>query len=124
MFRTIFLLAAISTAAAAQTDSVYTNDRLGYSIRYPTSLLKPVSGSGGGQAFAAASGSAGFRVFAAPLDGRSPQQIADDAQRVCPGKPDYRVVKPTLVAVSCETGGHIVYQKSLLRGWAANYRAR
>jgi hypothetical protein len=118
MFRIIFLLAAISTAAAAHADdAVYTNDRLGYSIRYPASLLKPVgSNESGGQAFAAASGKAGFRVFAAPLAGRTPQQLADEAQRVCPGQPDYRVVKPMLVAVSCETGGHIIYQKSLLRG--------
>ncbi len=115
MIRMIFLLAAISTAAAAHADTVYTNDRLGYSIRYPASLLKPVGSSGGGQAFTAASGNAGFRVFAAPLAGRSARQVAAEAQRICPGKPDYRVVKPTLVAVSCETGDHIVYQKSLLR---------
>jgi hypothetical protein len=117
MFRMVCVLAAISTAAVVQTDyAVYTNDRLGYSIRYPISRLKPAGGNGAGQAFAAVSGKAGFRVFAAPLDGRSPQQIADEAQRICPAKPDYRVVKPTLVAVSCETGDHIVYQKSLLRG--------
>jgi len=118
MIRTVCLMAAISiTAAAAQERyATYQNDRLGYSIRYPAPLLKPVGGSTDGQAFAAVSGDAGFRVFAAPLAGRSPQQLADEAQRACPGKPDYRVVKPALVAVSCETGGHIIYQKSLLRG--------
>jgi hypothetical protein len=89
----------------------------GYAIRYPASLLTPVSRSDAGAAFAATSGSAGFRVFGVPLAGRSPRQLANEAQRICPGaRPDYRVVKPTLVAVSCETGDHIIYQKSLLRG--------
>jgi hypothetical protein len=117
MFRMIWFLVLIATAAEADSeDAVYTNDRLGYSIRYPASQLKPVGGSNDGQAFAAVSGNAGFRVFAAPLAGRSPQQIAKEAQKICPAQPDYRVIKPTLVAVSCETGDHIVYQKSLLRG--------
>jgi hypothetical protein len=117
MFLGVALLLVTGTAAAPQTDEgVYRNERLGYSIRYPASLLKPVGGSDAGQAFAATSGTAGFRVFAAPLAGRSPQTLADETQRVCPGKPEYRVAKPTLVAVSCETGDHIVYQKSLLRG--------
>lgn len=114
------LLWALASAASAQGDeAVYRNDRLGYSIRYPASLLKPVGGSAEGQAFAATSGDAGFRVFAAPLAGHSPQQLADDAQAACPGKPHYRVVKPWLAAVSCEAGGHIIYQKSLLRGGLA-----
>lgn len=118
MLRTIVLLLAITTTAAAQEDyAVYRNERLGYSIRYPAWLLKPVGGSSVGQPFAAVSGNAGFRVFGAPLNGRSPQQLADAAQRICPqSRPDYRVVQPTLVAVSCRTGDHIVYQKSLLRG--------
>ena len=95
----------------------YRNGQLGYSIRYPASLLKPIANhSGAGQAFASRSGHAGFRVFGAALGNRSPRQVADEAQRICPGaRPDYRVVKPTLVAVSCRTGDHIVYQKSLLR---------
>ena len=51
------------------------------------------------------------------MNGRSPSEIAKDAQAICPdGRPSYRVVKPTLVAVSCKVGDHIVYQKSLLRG--------
>lgn len=119
MLRAVCLLVAITAAAAAEdADALYQNKRLGYSIRYPISLLRPIANySSDGQAFAAVSGNAGFRVFGAPLAGRSPQQLANDAQRICPGaRPDYRVVKPTLVAISCETGDHIIYQKSLLRG--------
>jgi hypothetical protein len=81
--------------------------------------LKPVGGNAEGQAFTATSGDAGFRVYGWPQDGRSPEQLADEAQRACPGKPHYRVVKPGLAAVSCEKGDHILYQKSLLRGGLA-----
>ena len=118
MLRAVVVLLGFTVAAPAQeTDAIYRNDRLGYSIRYPAALLKPVGGSSIGQPFAAVSGNAGFRVFGAPLNGRPPQQLAREAQRICPGaRPDYRVVKPVLVAVSCRTGDHIVYQKSLLRG--------
>jgi len=116
MLRFLCLLVALATAAAAQEAyAEYRNAQLNYSIRYPALLLKPVSRGPVGAAFAAKSGNAGFRVFAAPLAGRSPQQLASEAQRICQGAPDYRVIKPFLVAVSCETGDHIIYQKSLLR---------
>jgi hypothetical protein len=117
MSRMCCLLVGFTAAAAAQSGfALYSNARFGYSIRYPVSLLKPIAGHGNaGQAFAAVSGHAGFRVFAAPLSGRSPQQVASEAQRICPGAPDYRVVKPALIAVSCRTGDHIIYQKTLLR---------
>jgi hypothetical protein len=119
MQRAVLLLLAMTIAAAAGADlTTYTNQRYGYSIRYPASLLKPVKNTddGAGQAFAAISGDAAFRVAARPLAGRSPQELADEAQQICPGaKPYYRVAKQGLAAVSCRTGDHIVYQKSLLR---------
>ena len=120
MYRAMLPLLALSATAAvaAPQFATYSNPRYGYSIEYPASLLKPVpsTASGGGQAFTALSGSAGFRVFARPLAGRSPQDVADEAQQICPDdRPSYRVVKPALAAVSCEAGDHIVYQKSLLR---------
>jgi hypothetical protein len=119
MVRMVCLLAVtLSFAAAAEEKyATYRNERLGYSIQYPSLRLRPVKGGRDGEAFAALSGNAGFRVFAAPLAGRSPHQLADDVQRICPGpRPYYRVVRPALVAVSCRTGDHIIYQKSLLRG--------
>jgi hypothetical protein len=115
----VFFLLAIGSAAAVQAQAgTYTNRQFGYSIRYPSSLLRPAaSHSAEGQAFVPVVGRAGFRVFAAPLNGRSPNEFADDAQAVCPGAhPSYRVAKPTLVAISCRAADHIVYQKSLLRG--------
>ncbi|HEY1961807.1 MAG TPA: hypothetical protein VGG69_05280 [Rhizomicrobium sp.] len=119
MARVIFLLLAISVAAGADPDfATYANQHYGYSIRYPASLLKPVKNTddGAGQAFAAISGDAAFRVAARPLAGRSPKELADEAQQICPGeRPYYRVAKQGLAAVSCQTGDHIVYQKSLLR---------
>ena len=121
MYRAVLLVSAlfIGTAAAAASElATYSNQRYGYSIQYPASLLKPVANTddSAGQAFVAVSGHAAFRVAARPLSGRSPKELADEAQEICPGKrPYYRVAKEGLAAMSCETGDHIVYQKSLLR---------
>jgi hypothetical protein len=117
--RLIALLPAMASAAAAQfAQGTYANRQFGYSVRYPAAMLRPVAGhSPEGQAFASTAGHAGFRVFAAQLKGRAPQDLANDAQAICPsGRPSYRVVKPAVVAVSCRAGDHIVYQKSLVRG--------
>jgi hypothetical protein len=112
----VTLLALI--AALQARAGTYANQQFGYSIRYPSSLLQPVaSREPEGQAFAAVAGHAGFRVFATRLNGRSPQELADQAQAICPGgRPMYRVAKSRLVAISCKAGDHIIYQKSLLRG--------
>jgi hypothetical protein len=115
----ICLAAFLAATAARQAQAgTYENRQFGYSIRYPSSLLEPVATHRPeGQAFAALAGQAGFRVFATRLNGRSPQEMADQAQAICPaGRPTYRVTKPRLVAISCVAGDHIVYQKSLLRG--------
>lgn len=119
MYRAIlFLLVSTAVAVAGPQFATYSNPHYGYSIEYPAALLTPVQGlkSDAGQAFTAASGHAGFRVFAHPLAGRSSKSLADEAQQICPGdRPSYRVVKAALAAVSCEAGDHIVYQKSLVR---------
>ena len=114
-----FLLLTISaTGLAAEDLTTYTNQRYGYSIRYPAALLKPVKNTddGTGKAFASISGHAAFRVAARPLTGQTSKQVADEAQQICPGaRPYYRVAKQGLAAISCQTGDHILYQKSLLR---------
>ncbi len=118
LLRTL-LLAALGSAVAAQAHAgTYTNRQFGYSIRYSSSLLRPAgTPTSEGQAFAPVVGHAGFRVYAARLNGQSPQELADVAQAICPGgRPSYRVAKARLVAISCRAGDHIVYQKSLLRG--------
>jgi hypothetical protein len=111
-------VALASIAALPVRAGTYSNQQFGYSIRYPSELLRPIdTHSDAGQAFAAVSGDAGFRVFAASRKGRSPQEMADEAQAVCPGpRPFYRVAKPNLIAISCTAGDRIIYQKSLLRG--------
>jgi hypothetical protein len=117
--RLILLMFAMSAAAGAEPQfATYANQHYGYSIRYPASLLQPVKNTddGAGQAFASVSGHAAFRVSARPLTGRTPKALADEAQQICPGaQPSYRVAKEGLAAVSCQTGDHILYQKSLLR---------
>jgi hypothetical protein len=118
----LLLLAITSTANAEAGSASYVNERYGYAIRYPASLLKPAAhaDSSDGRAFTSIMGHAGFRVFATPMANRSPAQIADEAQRICPGgRPSYRVAKATLVAISCKSSDHIVYQKSLLRNGLA-----
>jgi len=109
------LAATVVLPAGAGT---YSNEQFGYSIRYPSTLLRPVDmHSDAGQAFAAVAGHAGFRVFAASRKGRSPQEMADDAQTVCPsGHRVYRVARARLIAISCIARDRIIYQKSLLRG--------
>lgn len=115
----ICLMTALAAMAAAPAAAgTYSNPQFGYSIRYPSALLRPIkTHSDAGQAFAAVKGHAGFRVFAASRKGRSPQEMADDAQAACPGpRPYYRVAKQRLIAISCTAGDRIIYQKSLLRG--------
>lgn len=123
MRREIFLLLATTSAACGDPQvAAYVNQDYGYAIHYPSSLLKPSAqaDTSNGRAFISSVGHAGFRVFATPLGRRSPAQIADEAQRICPrGHPSYRVAKPALVAISCKAGDHIVYQKSLLRNGLA-----
>src|SRR5581483_2328240 len=98
--------ALASTAALPAEAGTYSNEQFGYSIRYPSALLRPIRTHGdAGQTFAAVAGDAGFRVFAASRKGRSPRKMADDAQAACPGaRPFYRVAKPRLIAISCTAG--------------------
>lgn len=111
-------LASVSSKAAGEEPHLasYVNESYGYAVRYPVSLLQPVTKSSEGQSFASRSGHAGFRVFAKDRAKGSPSDLADDVQHVCPkGMASYRVAKPMLVAVSCRVGDHIIYQKTMLR---------
>jgi hypothetical protein len=112
------MTALAAVAALPAKAGTYSNEQFGYSIHYPSALLRPIkTHSDAGQAFIAVAGDAAFRVFAASRKGQSPQEMADDAQAVCPGaRPFYRVAKPRLIAISCTAGDRIIYQKSLLRG--------
>jgi len=100
----------------------YVNVRYGYSVNFPTGLLvaEPESDAGDGRAFHARRGSAKAAVWGAwkldDLDQR-PSTIAAEAEQECGGPAAYKVVKPTMAAVSCVTKkGDVLYRKTLLKG--------
>jgi len=122
----------LSTCAEAATaDEIYVNARYGYSIAYPPALLAPQAEAenGDGLAFQAKKGTARFLAYAGHiLEGinDSPEQRAVEAEKDCPGgRASYRVVKRTLVAVSCATESEIIYEKTILRdGVATTFSGR
>lgn len=119
MLHVAIVFVAAFPAIAAEVDT-YSNARYRYSISYPRDLLSPLpeADNGDGRIFKAKTGIAEFRVFAEgnALDERA-ELIAKRAEEDCLNhKASYRVVKPTLVAVSCTMpNGHVYYQKTLIR---------
>jgi hypothetical protein len=114
------LSASIWQMAAASQLATYINARYGYSISYPAELLSPQreADNGDGRAFQAKIGRARFLVYGGyNALGDSPETLAEQVEGDCPGhRASYRVVKPVLVAVSCETSADILYEKVLIRG--------
>jgi hypothetical protein len=112
-------LASMSGSAAATTES-YANSRFGYTVEYPADLLVPQGEpeNGDGQAFDAKKGAAKILVYGSyNALNESPAELAQRAETDCTGhRAQYRVVKPSLVAVSCTTADGIIYQKTLIRG--------
>jgi hypothetical protein len=102
-------------------EEAYVNARFGYSIAYPAALFvaEPEAENGDGRAFHARRGGARFLVWGGfnSLD-QTPGDIAAQAEDSCRRRPAaYRVVKPRLIAVSCETRtGDIFYRKTLVDG--------
>jgi len=97
----------------------YNNLKYSYSIFYPTEFLtagRELTAEDG-IVFTAKTGKAEFRVYGSyNVLHYSPRKIADEGSEDCPAKKaSYRVVKPTLVAVSCETKSEIIYQKTLIK---------
>jgi hypothetical protein len=119
-FLYLVLALAATAAVAAPKMEIYSNDRYGYAISYPPSLLKaqPEADSGDGRVFSGTHSSAEFRVYAeAMVEGidDSAEAIAKTAEEDCPGHhASYRIIKPKMVAISCEAGAKIIYQKTLL----------
>jgi len=103
--------------APAWADS-YGNARYGYLLDYPAGLFapQPEADSGDGRHFTALKGGADLAVWAnynAQED--SPSAIADTAAGDCLASPaPYRVVRATLVVVSCRTAKGILYHKTLI----------
>jgi hypothetical protein len=112
------LAAAPAVAAGKGDTSTYVNARYGYAISYPRSLFKagPESDSGDGRVFRSRRDGAEFRVWAnyAAME-MTPAQLAAETEAECRGHhASYRVVKPALVAVSCETDDGVLYQKTMI----------
>lgn len=112
-------LAPLTPANAA----TYTNVRYGYWLSYPADLMvaEREADAGDGRSFRARQGTATMAVWATwnLHDGavdQSPEGVAREAASDCVRGPiPYRVVKPSLVAVSCITPrGHVIYQKTLI----------
>ena len=112
-------LLSIASAQAGELYASYTNVRYGYSITYPITHLvpQPEADNGDGRAFNAKTGKTQFLVYAGyNALGDTPGAIADKAADSCPAHhAEYRIAKPTLVAISCETTTDIIYQKTIIR---------
>jgi hypothetical protein len=116
----LMLVASAALAQSVDTPATYHNARFGYSISYPADLFQaePESQNSDGRRFHAPNGGAHFAVWASYNSlQQTPTDIAADAASGClPKSAPYRVMKVTLVAVSCETKDGIYYRKTLIRG--------
>jgi uncharacterized protein YecT (DUF1311 family) len=96
----------------------YTNDRFGFSIQYPPELLtmQRAPDNDDGRTFKSADGKTTILAFGRYLtDGETPESIVKDAEAKCPNHhASYRVVKPNLIAVSCQIAETIKYQKTII----------
>jgi hypothetical protein len=110
---------ALTSPVLAAGDATYVNSRFGYAIDRPADWVAEAEAENGdGRVFHPRGSAVRAAVWGGynALD-ESPAQIADRAAEDCHGAPlAYRVVKPALVAISCRTGGRILYQKTLIRG--------
>ena len=109
----------VSSAWAAT--ATYANARYGYRVSYPADLLvaEPESDSGDGRKFHARRGHAELLAWASEnVLEQTPADLARHSEHECGGRPaSYKIVKPTLVAVSCVSpAGIMFYQKTLIRG--------
>ncbi len=109
-------LAALTAPAWAD---LYGNARYGYTLDYPAGLFapQPEADNGDGRHFKALKGGADLAVWANynAMDD-TPSAIADTAAGDCLASPaPYRLVRATLVVVSCPTAKGILYRKTLIR---------
>ncbi len=128
LLTTPLLSALIATAATCATPDIgpmarYSNQAGGYSIDYPERAMtpQPASPSAPEVVIAAPRGQQ-VRLWGGPnVLRQTPESFADDAERVCDGgRADRRVVRPTLVEVSCleRRAGtlYVFHQRTVIRG--------
>ncbi|HUO88259.1 MAG TPA: hypothetical protein VMU08_03720 [Rhizomicrobium sp.] len=112
-------LVSATALAPALADS-YTNARFGYTLTYPAGVFapQPEAENGDGRHFTALHGAADLAVWGAynALD-QSASDIANGVASNCaPAPQPYRLIKPTVVVVSCSTANGILYHKTYIRG--------
>lgn len=111
------LLGLVAFTAPAAADS-YTNARYGYTIEYPPGVLaaQPEPDNGDGRHFTAPGADLAVWASYNALN-QSAADIAREAAGDClPRAQVYRLIKPTVVVVSCPTAKGILYRKTYLRG--------
>jgi len=122
-FNAVIFIAVSATGAASAAPAslaTYVNERFGYSVAYPqnTFLPQPEAGNGDGREFRARNGKAQFLVWASyNVLEETPAGYASEAEAKCIDHvAPYKVVRPTMVVVSCETADGIEYAKRLIVG--------
>src|SRR5258708_1624236 len=112
----LIAVAALITPALADS---YTNARFGYTLSYPAGLFAPQreSDNGDGRHFKALHGGADLAVWGGyNANDQSAGDIADGVASNClPAPQPYRLVRPTVVVVSCPTADGVVYHKTYIR---------
>lgn len=113
------LITAVAIVTPALADS-YTNARFGYTLAYPAHIFaaQPEAENGDGRHFKALAGGADLAVWASyNAAEQTPSDIASSVASNCaPAQQPYRLIKPTLVVVSCPTAEGILYRKTYIRG--------
>jgi hypothetical protein len=113
-------LASLAALTAPALADGYANARYGYTLDYPAGLFapQPEAENGDGRHFKALSGGADLAVWGAyNAADQSANDIAAETTADCTGgAAPYRLVKPTVIVVSCQTADGIVYRKTYIRG--------
>jgi hypothetical protein len=112
---TLLILAALTVPASADS---YANARFGYVLTYPAGAFapQPEAANGDGRHFKALQGGADLAVWGGynALE-QTPADMAKEAARDCASARPYRLVRPTLVVVSCPTATGVLYHKTYIR---------
>ena len=118
--RAIFLVAGLCAISAPALADGYTNARFGYTLTYPARMFTPLpeADNGDGRHLKALSGGADLAVWGAyNALNQSANDIANGVASNCAPSPQpYRLVKPTVVVVSCPPANGILYHKTYIRG--------
>lgn len=117
----VLVLAAIvltATADAQNRFATYNNERFGYSIEYPSDLLKmqPPPENGDGRSFVSTYGSTEMIVWGEyNASDKTWQEEYESELKGFGSKPTYAVFRPGWFVISGIKDGRIYYQKTLRR---------